>query len=198
MERDAAAPSQPRRQALIEAGYDQLAQRGFEGLRTRDVAAAAGVNIATLHYYFPTKEALIGGILEQTMQRFRTTIAPSSSRGDLLRAHFNGLRRLVADEPELFAVMGELALRSARDPAIAEIFGKTIEIWHRTMQGLIAGAARDGSLAGESDPDAQASLVISAVMGASMIPLNRQARLEATFGELERSLGLQPPDSERE
>lgn len=190
MEKDVSAPSQPRRQALIEAGYNQLAQRGFEGLRTRDVAAAAGVNIATLHYYFPTKEALIGGILEQTMQRFRTTITPSASRRDLLRAHFDGLRQLAAEEPELFAVMGELALRSARDPAIAEMFGKTIETWHRTMQGLIAGAARDGSLSARSDPEAQASLVVSAVMGASMIPLNRPARLEATFGELERSLGV--------
>lgn len=191
MEKDGGTPSQPRRQALVEAGYDQLARRGFEGLRTRDVAAAAGVNIATLHYYFPTKEALISGILEQTMQRFRTTITPSASRGDLLRAHFEGLRRLAADEPELFAVMGELALRSSRDPAIAEMFGKTVETWHRTMQGLIASAAREGSLSAQSDPDAQASLIISAVMGASMIPLNRSVRLEATFGELERSLGLQ-------
>src|SRR5436305_8126323 len=102
MATETSTPSQPRREALIQAGYDQLAQRGFEGLRTRDVAAAAGVNIATLHYYFPTKEALIGGILEHAMARFRTTIAPSASRGDLLRAHFTGLLRLVEDEPELF------------------------------------------------------------------------------------------------
>src|SRR5438270_13617116 len=103
-EHRATEPGRQRREALVRAGYDQLARRGFEGLRTRDVAAAAGVNIATLHYYFPTKEALIGGILEHTMQRFRTTITPSASRGDLLRAHFDGLRRLVAEEPELFAV----------------------------------------------------------------------------------------------
>lgn len=192
MVREPRTSSEVRRLALIGAGYHQLAQRGFEGLRTRDVARAAGVNIATLHYYFPTKEALIGGILEHTMNRFRTTITPSASRGDLLRAHFDGLRRLVRDEPELFAVMGELALRSSRDPAIAELFGKTIEVWHRTMRGLIASAIDEGSLPTPADPDAQASLVVSAVMGASTIPLNRTARLEETFRELERSLGMQP------
>src|SRR5947208_9570069 len=31
--------------------------------RTRDVAAKVGVNIATLHYYFPTKEKLIRGVV---------------------------------------------------------------------------------------------------------------------------------------
>lgn len=190
MERETNAPAQPRRAALIQAGYTQLAQRGFEGLRTRDVAAAAGVNIATLHYYFPTKEALIAGILEHTMAHFRTTIAPAASRGDLLRAHFSGLRRLVQDEPEIFAVMGELALRSARDPGIADLFGQTIETWHRTMRTLIESASKDGSLSVHGDPNAQASLVVSAVMGACMIPLNRPARLAATFRALEDALGM--------
>lgn len=184
------APTQPRRDALIQVGYIQLAQRGFEGLRTRDVAAAAGVNVATLHYYFPTKEALIGGILEHAMARFRTTLAPAASRGDLLRAHFDGLRRLVQDEPELFTVMGELALRSNRDAGIADLFGQTIEAWHRTMRSLIATASSDGSLPTHGDPDAQASLVVAAVMGACMIPLGRSTRLAETFRALEESLGM--------
>lgn len=192
MEPETGAPSQPRREVLIQAGYDQLAQRGFEGLRTREVAAAVGVNIATLHYYFPTKEALIVGILEHTMGRFRTTIAPAASRGDLLRAHFDGLRRLVQDEPEIFIVIGELALRSSRDPGIADLFGRAIETWHRTMRSLIESASKDGSLSVHADNDAQASLVVSAVMGACIIPLNRSDGLAETFRALEDSLGMRP------
>lgn len=187
------APAQPRREELVRAGYHLLAERGFEGLRTRDVAAAVGLNVATLHYYFPTKEALVEGILAHAMARFRTTLAPAASRGDLLRAHFDGLRRLIEGEPELFTVMGELALRSSRDPAIADLFGKTIETWHRTMRELIGSAARDGSLAAPGDPAAQASLVVSAIMGASMIPWNRSARLAETFDAVERSLGMRQP-----
>jgi AcrR family transcriptional regulator len=193
MDSESKVRSQPTREALIQAGYTQLAERGFEGLRTREVAAAAGVNIATLHYYFPTKEALIAGILEHTMARFRSTIAPAETRGDLLRAHFGGLRRLVRDEPEIFAVMGELALRSSRDAGIADLFGRTIETWHRTMRGLIESASRDGSLSVHGDPEAQASLVVSAVMGACIVPMNRSSRLEDTFRALEDSLGMRLP-----
>jgi hypothetical protein len=59
------------------------------------------------------------------------------------------------------------------------------------MRGLIESAARDGSLSAQRDPEAQASLVISAVMGACMIPVNRSARLAETFQALEDSLGMQ-------
>jgi len=40
------------RTALVKAAFQVLAQQGFEGLRTRAVAAAVGVNVATLHYHF--------------------------------------------------------------------------------------------------------------------------------------------------
>jgi AcrR family transcriptional regulator len=184
--------SQPvdRRQALVGAAYEQIARLGFEGLRTRDVAAAVGVNVATLHYYFPTKEALIGEVLKHAMQRFRSTMPAAGSPADQLRRHFAGIKRLVRDEPELFAVMGELALRSTRDPVIRELYQQTTEIWQATVRGLLAKATRDGVLTGSRNLDAQASLIVSALTGAAMIPLSRPARLNETIGELERSLGL--------
>jgi len=36
-----------RQEALVQAAYELLAERGFEGLRTRDVAAKVGVNVCT-------------------------------------------------------------------------------------------------------------------------------------------------------
>jgi AcrR family transcriptional regulator len=186
----AASPPVDRRQDLVAAAYQEIARLGFEGLRTRDVAAAAGVNVATLHYYFPTKEALIGGVLKYSMERFRSSMPTGGSPAQQLRNHFAGIRRLVNEEPELFAVMGELALRSARDPAIRELYQQTTDVWQATVRGLLAKAVRDGSLIGSRNPDAQASLVVSALTGASMIPLSRPARLKETISELERSLGL--------
>ena len=108
------APPADRRTELVAAAYHEIAQVGFEGLRTREVAAAADVNVATLHYYFPSKETLIRGVLAFAMERFRSTLRSSGSAADQLRSHFAGIRRLVREEPELFTVMGELAMRSSR------------------------------------------------------------------------------------
>src|SRR5947209_508973 len=151
--RKPAPTSADRRHALVEAAFNQIAERGFEGLRTREVAAEVGVNIATLHYYFPTKEALIRGVVELSMQRFRSTLTPHGSSADQLRNHLRAVRRLLGDEPQLGAVMGELALRSARDPVIAGIMEETNGAWHRTVRGLLRRAARDGHLRAELDSD---------------------------------------------
>ena len=71
--RAATEPKADRRRALVFAAYRRIATDGFEGLRTRDVAADVGVNIATLHYYFPTKEALIRSVIGHAMERFIDT-----------------------------------------------------------------------------------------------------------------------------
>ena len=67
-----------RRRSLVQAAYHLIAEGGFERLRTRDVAARAGVNIATLHYYFARKEDLIQGVVEYLLQQFMTAYLPGS------------------------------------------------------------------------------------------------------------------------
>jgi TetR/AcrR family transcriptional repressor of nem operon len=184
--------AEPRREALVLAAYRRLAEAGFEGLRTRDVADEVGVNIATLHYYFPSKEALIKGVVGHAMGRFRTAFAPGSRPGEQLAAQFQGIRRLAGDEPELFVVMGELALRSGRDPAIAAIFQETIEAWHSTLRTLVEHAQKEGFVDKRLDPDTVASLVIATLNGLFMVPIANTAskRVDSALRQLESFLGL--------
>src|SRR5919204_6244694 len=97
---DASAPQPPkpdRRRALVAAAYARIASDGFEGLRTRDVAADVGVNIATLHYYFPTKEALIRAVIGHAMRRFVATMPADGSPVEQLHFHLRALARLLKD-----------------------------------------------------------------------------------------------------
>jgi len=183
---------EPRRQALVFAAFRRIASEGFEGLRTRDVAADVGLNVATLHYYFPTKEALIRGVVGHAMNRFRTTLTPAGTPGGQLAAHFAGVRRLYRDEPELFAVMGEVAQRAARDPAIAAIFKEMGDTWHTALRGLLKHAQAEGAIDRGLDPDAVASLVIATLRGMFMVPpaTTSNAQLEQSLGQLERFIGL--------
>jgi AcrR family transcriptional regulator len=188
-----AAPREDRRRALVQAAFNQIAERGFEGLRTREVAAEVGVNIATLHYYFPSKEALIRGVVELSMQRFRSTLAPHGSPSDQLRNHLRAVRRLLRDEPQLGSVMAELALRSTRDPAIAEILEGTNEAWHRTVRGLLRRAASDGDLRPELDSDEVASLVVATLTSMTLPAVAGAARADQALRQLERWLGIAGP-----
>lgn len=159
-----------RQEALVQAAYDLLAERGFEGLRTRDIAAKVGVNIATLHYYFPTKEKLIRGVVAYAMGRFRTTLQPAGSPGEQVRAHFAGIRRLARTEPKLFVVMGELAMRGRRDRAIAAIVRDVDSTWQKVLSALLRQAAKEGAVASGAKADDLAALIVATLKGLFMLP----------------------------
>ncbi|HEX9097547.1 MAG TPA: TetR/AcrR family transcriptional regulator [Candidatus Dormibacteraeota bacterium] len=188
---------QDRQAALVLAAFNQIAERGFEGLRTREVAAGVGVNIATLHYYYPTKEALIRGVVAHAMDRFRSTLAPHGSPSDQLRNHLRAVRKLLRDEPEVGAVMGELALRSARDASLARIMGEAFQAWHRTLLGLLKRAARDGYLARELDYDDVAALIMATLTSMTLPSTASSDRTDRAFRQLERWLGLAAPKRPR-
>src|SRR5713226_2034244 len=158
-----------RQEALVQAAYDLLAERGFEGLRTRDVAAKVGVNIATLHYY-STKEKLIRGVVGYAMERFRTTLRPAVSPGEQVRAHFAGIRRLAKTEPKLFVVMGELAMRGRRDRAIAAIVRDVDNTWQKVLSTLLRHAAKEGAIASATKADDLAALIVATLKGLFMLP----------------------------
>jgi AcrR family transcriptional regulator len=187
-----AAAADERRRALVRAAFNQIAERGFEGLRTREVAAEAGVNIATLHYYFPTKEALIRGVVELAMERFRSTLVPDGSSPVLLRSHLRAVRRLVRDEPRLGVVMGELALRATRDPALEAILRETREFWHRTVLGLLRRGVGSGQLRPGLDGDDVAAIVVATLTGLTLPAVAGADRSDQALRQLERWLGLDP------
>jgi AcrR family transcriptional regulator len=190
IKRQATTPAEPRKEALVAAAYQILATRGFEGLRTREVAAAVGVNIATLHYYFPHKEDLIRGVVAYAMGRFRGTLGGAGSAEDQLRAHFRGLRRLSRDEPELFAVMAELAIRGVRDASLRKIVGGTDDAWRAMLRALLRRAKDEGAIAADLDPEGMAAVIVATLKGTFMLPASEPENVERTFRQLERLVGL--------
>jgi AcrR family transcriptional regulator len=157
-----------RRQQLVEAAFRLIAERGFEGLRTRDVAAAAGVNIATVHYYFPSKESLIGAVVAHAMDRFRSTLASEGRPAEQL------------GNP----------LRAARDPLIGSIMGKTNDQWHRLIRALLRRAAKAGEIRPELDSDDVASLVMATLAATTLPTMASDRRSGQALVQLERWLGL--------
>jgi AcrR family transcriptional regulator len=76
------APTDDRRAAIAKAARELIAEKGVEGLRTRDIADRVGINVATMHYHVPTKEALIELVAESLQLFFhgQSIARPSSQR----------------------------------------------------------------------------------------------------------------------
>jgi AcrR family transcriptional regulator len=184
------AVSEKRRRELVLAAYREIAERGFEGLRTREVAASVGVNIATLHYYFPTKESLIRAVLNHAMERFRTTLTVDASPTDQMRNYLRAVRKLLLDEPELGAVMAELALRSVRDEAIGSIMDEMYDVWHATVRGMLRRAIREGKVPRELDTDGVAALIVATLTSMTLPVMSDPRRGDQALRQLERWLGI--------
>jgi AcrR family transcriptional regulator len=185
-------PRSDRRQALVAAAFRRIASEGFEGLRTRDVAADVGVNIATLHYYFPTKEALIRGVIGHAMQRFMATMPDEGTPLAQLRAHLAELAQLLKTDQQLWAVLGELVLRAPRDAELEAIFRQIDEYWHRKLRELLSACMEQGTVDRSLDPDGVTALMIAALRGVALPTATgfQPDQIDKVFLQFDRLLGL--------
>lgn len=56
------------RQKIIEAAQVLFAEEGFHGTSTRDIAAASGLNLSLISYYFGGKEGLYKTVIQEFVQ----------------------------------------------------------------------------------------------------------------------------------
>ncbi len=150
-----------------------IAEAGFENFRTRDVADRAGINSATLHHYFATKEALIEGVasyLEGLYRDLRSPAEPEPNVPPALQAlhrEFADARCLREAHPDMLAVSAEFMLQAKRDRTAA----RAIAAMHQHWRGQIEAIVRDGQTAGvfgvSIDPTAASMAVVGALWSAT-------------------------------
>lgn len=171
-----------RRVALLQAAFDVLAEVGFEGMRTRAVALRAGVNIATLHYYFPTKQQLIEGLAEWIGARFVTLHGPCPQPSglpalDRLRQEFSDGLFYLREHPEMILVMQELGLRGKRDAEVQKIVARLNGFWRSGLEYLIRLGIAEGAFRNDLPVGELLALVMAALIGAADLPQDQIERL---------------------
>jgi AcrR family transcriptional regulator len=137
-----------RRAEIARIAFRLISQAGLEGFRTRQVADAAGIDQGTLHYHYPSKEALIQAVIDQLVADFRANRAGQENEtGNALVELRNEIRDVairVKETPEQFRVLMELRLRANRDPAIASILVRLDQGFNHHLTGLISQGVEQG------------------------------------------------------
>ena len=160
-----------RRQALIQAAYQSIAQHGLKGLRTREVAAQVGLDHSTLHYYFPTKVALIEAVAEYAVFQGLLVNVPrdhqEGSPAARLHEFLLTLQHNMREEPTHFLVLYELARYTPQEPAFREIFLRQpfMASWHRFLALLLHEGIEAGEFRADLDPEIGASILMTFILG---------------------------------
>lgn len=160
-----------RRAELVRAAYDVIAEKGLEGLRTRDVAAHVGINIATLHYYFETKEALLAAVVEHVTALFKSLhdpLPPGASSLDELRHLLIGQAHRRRSEARIDVVMQELMLRCRRDSQVRKAFEGLLFGWRAVVEDIVVRCKRDGYVRDDAVPRAVAAIITAFLIGANV------------------------------
>jgi AcrR family transcriptional regulator len=72
MGRKSGAPQ--RREQIVWALYECLAERGQEKVTIKEIAAQAGLSSGVIHYYFKSKDDIIAGLAEAIVEKYSRMI----------------------------------------------------------------------------------------------------------------------------
>ena len=107
----------PTAQRILEAARKLLAEEGFTSITLEKVAAAAGVNKASIRYHFGNKAGLVANVVDYILhQEFSQTAGELQSAGDDERIHtlIEGKRHVIS-ELEMFRGFFDILPHAMRD-----------------------------------------------------------------------------------
>lgn len=113
------AEPDPARARLLRAGLRLFSQQGFAGTTTRELAQAAGVNVAAISYYFGDKAGLYRAVFFEPLGEIADGVTAFSDHAltlrDVLRAYYASfIAPMAAGEDGLLCV--KLRLREMVEP----------------------------------------------------------------------------------
>jgi AcrR family transcriptional regulator len=175
------------KQALLAAGLQVFAERGYDAATTREVAQAAGVNEQLIQRYFGGKEGLLVAIIERFGEEERRCCAmPPPCDG--LEAEIRGFLDYHLERASAIGDFSKVALhRSLCDPEVAREIGRQfaetrVPLLRQRLESLRARGLIDRGADLEAAATALSSLsfglgfVDQLVFGADCERLRRVAR----------------------
>lgn len=158
-----------------------VARHGAAGATFDVVSREAGVSRGLLHYYFGTKERLLGEAVrrdcDMRMERLETQLATAQSADDfidLLRVALVDF--LDEDGGEFATVIFELFTTARRNADVAAEFSELLRRTREQVAAMLQAKADEGVLQLHGDPEAIADLLFSLGDGLALRMLSEPDR----------------------
>lgn len=133
---------------IREAAKRVFLEKGFDGATSRDIAEAAGINIALTNYYFRSKEKLFINIFEEMCELFFKGMIDIMNKSITLREKIAEIIahdfRLMKENPSLsLFIMTEIHRNPDR---MVNVLGGMKQIHHSMFEQQIQEAVKRGDI----------------------------------------------------
>jgi len=158
------------RERLLRAAADVFAERGYDGTRVADIAAAAGVSNGALYAHFPSKADLLVDALRTHGRRLLADLFaadPDRSITDMLLAIGRWLPR--RRDPSGYLIV-EALVAARRDQDVARPMRDYIGERAGWLSELVRLAQAGGELDPALSPNALAHFCLLLAMGSALVP----------------------------
>ncbi|HEY7891089.1 MAG TPA: TetR/AcrR family transcriptional regulator [Solirubrobacteraceae bacterium] len=135
------SPQVSNREALLEGALRCIEQRGYGEITTRDIAAAANANVASIAYHFGSKDALIGEALAEGFRRWFAEFARDATKNGanelegFSRGAMSTLRAGVGKHRGMAQAFVAALSRAPHDDGLREALARS---YHDARAGLAA------------------------------------------------------------
>ncbi|NVK15151.1 MAG: TetR family transcriptional regulator C-terminal domain-containing protein [Rhodobacteraceae bacterium] len=140
-------PAEARKEALILATLELVAENGVRGATVRGIAQRADVTQGLIRHYFSSKEELIIAAYEHHMNQMTDlTFAPGAAAGSArarLRAFVDGSLTPPVVDPRALALWASFLNKVQNDPQMKETHQRTYAYFRDRLEALIAAALEE-------------------------------------------------------
>ena len=163
---------------ILRAAHVRFLNEGVDTASLRAIARDAGTNIGMIYYYFPSKEDLFMGVVEEAYVKVLADLEQALARDLPVRDRLAGLYRrisqLAGPEVEVFQIVLREILKSNTRRQ------KLIDRFRRGHLPLIINAMRDGVTSGLIDERHHIAVTMLCTLVIGVIPqlIIRFARAE--------------------
>lgn len=128
------------RQRMIETTARILREKGFKTATVRVIAQEAGVNIASIKYYFGSKEELIGYALDYMMGNFENIVAylddPRLTPKERLTKYILAYFQLARKHPALFHSISHPSSAESKDTYFIYLTLLHNQCWDKVIRNV--------------------------------------------------------------
>ena len=165
---------------IKEAARKVFQEKGFAATKTRDIAEAAGINLALLNYYFRSKKKLFDLIMLETLQTFFSgLIAELNNEESTLKDKVNTIVNHYMDLLSENQNMASFILHSVRENPNEYI--KKIGFLERAKESIFLKQFQEGMMKGEIPPINPIHFLLN-LMGLIVFPFIAQPMISAAAG----------------